>query len=54
MRKYVIYAGVNGAGKTTLFQSSEEYLDLPRINLDEIVREIGSWRDSKNVAAAGS
>ena len=53
MKKYVVYAGVNGAGKTTLFQSNEEYLDLPRVNLDEIVREIGSWREKKDVAAAG-
>ena len=53
MKKYVIYAGVNGAGKTTLFQSSEEYLDLPRVNLDEIVRGIGSWRNSKDVSEAG-
>lgn len=35
MKKYVIFAGVNGAGKTTLYQTNEEYLDLPRVNVDE-------------------
>ena len=45
MKKYVIFAGVkNGAGKTTLYQTNEEYLDLPPVNLDEIEREIGTWR----------
>ena len=53
MKKYVVYAGVNGAGKTTLYQSNEEYIDLPRVNLDEIVREIGSWKDRKDVSEAG-
>lgn len=53
MKKYVIFAGVNGAGKTTLYQTNEEYLDLPRINLDEIVRGIGSWKNSKDISEAG-
>lgn len=53
MKKYVIFAGVNGAGKTTLYQTNEEYLDLPRINLDEIVRGIGSWKNSRDISEAG-
>ena len=53
MKKYVIFAGVNGAGKTTLYQTNKEYLDLPRINLDEIVRDIGSWKNSKDISEAG-
>ena len=53
MKLYVIFAGVNGAGKTTLYQTNDEYRNLPRVNLDEIVREIGSWRDMNDVSAAG-
>ena len=53
MKLYVIFAGVNGAGKTTLYQTNDEYRSLPRVNLDEIVREIGSWRDMNDVSAAG-
>ena len=53
MKKYVIFAGVNGAGKTTLYQTNREYFDLPRINLDEIVRGIGSWKNSKDISEAG-
>ena len=39
--------GPNGAGKTTLFQSAENYTSLQRINMDEIVREFGSWKTQK-------
>ena len=53
MKRYVIFAGVNGAGKTTLYQTSEEYRDIPRVNVDEIVREIGNWKDPQTVAKAG-
>ena len=53
MKIYVIFAGVNGAGKSTLYQSSEEYLGLPRVNLDEIVKEIGSWKVEKDAVKAG-
>jgi predicted ABC-type ATPase len=53
MKKYVIFAGVKGAGKTTLYQTNEEYLDLPRVNVDEIVREIGTWTNKKDVLKAG-
>lgn len=53
MKTYVIFARVNGAGKSTLYQVSKEYYQLPRVNVDEIVREIGSWKDKKDVAKAG-
>ena len=52
-KKYVIFAGVNGAGKTTLYQTNEEYLNMPRINIDEIVRKIGSWKNNSDVSKAG-
>ena len=53
MKRYVIFAGVNGAGKTTLYQTNRDYKDMPRINMDEIVREFGSWRVSADTAKAG-
>ena len=53
MKKYVLFAGVNGAGKTTLYQTNSEYLSLPRVNLDEIVREFGSWKIEEDVVKAG-
>lgn len=53
MKKYILYAGVNGSGKSTLYHSSEKYLDLPRINTDEIVRKIGNWREPSDIARAG-
>lgn len=53
MKKYIIFAGVNGAGKTTLYQTSSEYKDLPRVNIDEIVRRFGSWKNNADVLKAG-
>lgn len=43
---YIVFAGVNGAGKSTLFNSGLWRLRgmparLPRVNPDEIVREMG-------------
>ena len=49
MKKLVIFAGVNGAGKTTLFQAAGAYTDIPRVNIDEMVREKGSWKDKQLV-----
>ena len=46
-------AGVNGAGKSTLYQSMPELQKMPRVNSDEIVREFGSWKEKKDVIAAG-
>lgn len=53
MKKYIIFAGVNGAGKTTLYQTDSTYKKLPRVNLDEIVRKFGSWRNNADVLMAG-
>ena len=47
MKKYVIVAGVNGAGKSTLYQSDNYLKNMPRINVDEIVKEIGNWQNTK-------
>lgn len=49
---YIVFAGVNGAGKSTLFNTGLWRLRgmparLPRVNPDEIVREMGGdWRSS--------
>ncbi len=53
MKKYIIFAGVNGAGKSTLFQTNPLLADMPRINMDEIVREFGNWRNAQDVLKAG-
>ena len=53
MKQYILFAGVNGAGKTTLYNTSEKFKALPRINVDEIVKEYGSWENMKDVAQAG-
>lgn len=53
MKKYIIFAGVNGAGKTTLYQTYPEMAKMPRVNVDEIVRGIGDWKNQKDVYAAG-
>lgn len=53
MKKYVIIAGVNGAGKSTLYQTDENLKILPRVNVDEIVKEIGDWKNAGDVFAAG-
>ena len=53
MKKYIIFAGVNGAGKSTLYQTNEQLADMARINVDEIVRGIGSWKNSTDVMKAG-
>ena len=41
MKKYVVIAGVNSAGKSTLYQTDDGLKNLPRVNVDEIVKEIG-------------
>ena len=53
MKKYVIIAGVNGAGKSTLYQINDNLKKIPRVNVDEIVRDIGDWRNVRDVFAAG-
>ena len=53
MKKYIIIAGINGAGKSTLYQTNKNLMGMPRINVDEIVREIGDWRIVSDVFKAG-
>lgn len=53
MRKYILIAGVNGAGKSTLYQSLQSLQDMPRVNIDEILREFGDWRNAGDVMIAG-
>ncbi len=48
-RTYTIIAGINGAGKTSLYNviKQDECIDLgERVNIDEIVRRYGDWRDN--------
>lgn len=52
MKRYVLIAGVNGAGKSTLFSLIPSLAEVEKINLDDTVREIGSWQDPKVVAQA--
>jgi predicted ABC-type ATPase len=53
MKKYVLLAGVNGAGKSTLFSLIPSLSEIQKINLDDTVRTIGDWRDTKAVMKAG-
>ncbi|NFT91121.1 hypothetical protein FDF86_01655 [Clostridium botulinum] len=49
MITYTIFAGVNGAGKTSIYKSIyyNENKDEKRINTDEMVARIDSWKDKK-------
>ena len=53
MKKYIIIAGVNGVGKSTLYQMYDEFGGMPRVNVDEMVRGIGNWKNIQDVFAAG-
>lgn len=53
MKKYILIAGVNGAGKSTLYETLDELHGIPRINPDEIAKEIGDWRDRSVLITAG-
>lgn len=53
MKKYVIIAGVNGAGKSTLYQINDNLKNMPRVNVDEIVKDMGDWRILRDVFSAG-
>jgi len=48
MATYTIFAGVNGAGKTSIYESVyyKKNKKEKRINTDEMVARIGSWKDS--------
>lgn len=53
MKKYILIAGVNGAGKSTLYETLDELKEMPRINTDEIVKELGDWKDMSILITAG-
>lgn len=53
MKKYTIFAGCNGTRKTTLYQTNPSFKEIPRINMDEIVREFGSWKNQMDSIKAG-
>ena len=53
MKRYILIAGVNGAGKSTLYQINDNLKNMPRINVDEIVKEFGDWKNTKDVFEAG-
>lgn len=53
MKKYILIAGVNGAGKSTLYQVLPNLQGILRVNTDEIVKEFGDWRNSRDVMNAG-
>jgi predicted ABC-type ATPase len=48
MATYTIFAGVNGAGKTSIYESIyyERNKNEKRINTDEMVARVGSWKDN--------
>ena len=53
MKRYILIAGVNGAGKSTLYQINDNLKNMPRINVDEIVKEFGDWKNTKDIFKAG-
>ncbi len=53
MKKYILIAGANGVGKSTLYESISELKDVKRVNVDELVRKIGSWKNNEDVVNAG-
>ena len=53
MKKYEIFAGVNGAGKSTLYATKHISLDEHRVNADEILKDMGDWRDPSALIKAG-
>lgn len=48
MATYTIFAGVNGAGKTSIYKSIyyKKAKNEKRINTDEMIARIGSWKDT--------
>ena len=53
MKQYILFAGVNGAGKTTFYQTYPKLKEMPRVNVDEIVRGFGNWSNPGDVSRAG-
>ncbi len=53
MKRYILFAGCNGVGKSTLYQTNDMFRNMPRVNMDEIVREFGSWKNEADAFKAG-
>ena len=53
MKKYEIFAGVNGAGKSTLYATNHVVAGENRVNTDEILKNMGDWRDTALLPKAG-
>ena len=53
MKRYIRIAGVNGAGKSTLYQTLYCLQDMPGVNIDEIVRKFGDWKNPNDIMKAG-
>ena len=54
--RYTIIGGINGAGKSTVYSvlSEKEKADLGhRVNVDDIVADMGDWRDVRTQITAG-
>lgn len=54
-KQYTLFAGVNGAGKTSMYKAlylTSENMGY-RINTDEIVSRMGSWKDNRLQMQAG-
>ncbi len=51
---FTIIAGINGAGKTSLYHVLKDTESLgERINIDELARQYGDWRDPRAQIHAG-
>ena len=51
---FTLIAGINGAGKTSLYHMLKAEDNLgERINIDEIVKSLGSWKDPDAQVKAG-
>lgn len=53
MKRYILFAGCNGVGKSTLYQTNDMFREMPRVNMDEIVRDFGSWKNETDTFKAG-
>lgn len=52
-KRYILFAGVNGVGKSTLYYLHPELQNAARINMDEIAKGLGSWKDVSVILEAG-
>ncbi|WP_069632157.1 hypothetical protein [Campylobacter pinnipediorum] len=55
MKNLYIFVGVNGAGKSTLYinQIEKNFFFGARIKSNEIIKEFGNWKSSKDQNRAG-